>query len=219
MRATAARRGAPTCLKRPAILKPAFRQNAPLSKPRFNLEQSARPGWGRRPVQRHDHCDAPRIKADTRGVRIYSFQIDPAANFRERRRRTAPGLFAPERILAALKMLSPGNWPKPVAKPHPSRIPRVKPTATSLRAATAAPANDVIAARQMRYENYAISTSQLGDGRWVASFGRPDGGLIRVDGKSRPVSVTKPYFAETLAIAAAQARIDALAAGEKPRRT
>jgi hypothetical protein len=147
-------------------------------------------------------------------VRVYSFQIDPAANFRERRRRIAPGLFAPERFLAALKMLSPGNRPKPAAKSlPPSRRLRTEPAAASLRKTTIHPANTVIATRQMRYENYAISTSQLGDGRWVASFGRPDGGLIRADGKSRPVSATEPYFAETLAIAAAQTRIDALAAG------
>jgi hypothetical protein len=148
-------------------------------------------------------------------MRVYSFQIDPAANFRARRRRIAPGLFAPERLLAALKRLFPGNWPKPAAKslPRTSRMLRAAPASTSPRKTTTAPVHNVIAARQMRYENYAISTSQLGDGRWVASFGRPDGGPIRADGKNRPVSATEPYFAETLAIAEAQTHIDALAAG------
>jgi hypothetical protein len=152
-------------------------------------------------------------------VRVYSFQIDPAANFRERRRRTgkAPGIFSPDRILSALKTLSPGKQPKPVAKdvPHASRGLRAEPAAASRPETLAArqPADQIIATRQMRYGNYAISTSQLSDGRWVASFGCQDR-LICVSGKSQPVSVTKPYLAETVAIATAQTRIDALAASQ-----
>jgi hypothetical protein len=151
-------------------------------------------------------------------MRVYSFQIGPAANFSKRPRRTgkSPGIFAPELILSALKTLSPGKWPKPIAKDAPRPWPSAAPATASLRATIAArqSAEDVIAARQMRYGSYAISTSQLRDGRWVANFGRRDGGSICVDGKSQPVAVTKPCFAETLAIATAQTRIDALAAGE-----
>ena len=65
----------------------------------------------------------------------------------------------------------------------------------------------------MRYGDYAISTSQLAKGGWIASFGRPDGGLICVDGKAQAAPVTEQYFAETLAIADAQLRIQALAGG------
>jgi hypothetical protein len=156
-----------------------------------------------------------------RGVRVYSFHIDPTASLGKRRRRSgkSASIFAPDRILSALKTFFPGKGLQPVAKtmPQPSRMPRAEPAAVSRKETMAArrTAKEIIAARQMRYGNYAISTSQLADGRWTASFGRQDGGLIRVDGKSQPVSVTGPYFAETVAIATAQTRIDALAADEK----
>jgi hypothetical protein len=65
----------------------------------------------------------------------------------------------------------------------------------------------------MRYGNYAISTSQLAEGRWIASFGCADGRPICADGKNQAACVTERYFAETMAIAEAQMRIDALAAG------
>lgn len=113
-------------------------------------------------------------------------------------------------------MFFPGKGLQPVARALP-RMPRAEPAPISRKETVTArrTVREIIAAREMRYGNYAISTSQLADGRWVASFGRQDGGLILVDGKSQPVSVTRPYFAETVAIATAQIRIDALAAGEK----
>ena len=66
----------------------------------------------------------------------------------------------------------------------------------------------------MRYGIHAISTSQLADGRWVASFGCQDGKPMCIDGKQRPLATMRPYFAESLAIANAQAFLDALAAGD-----
>jgi hypothetical protein len=74
----------------------------------------------------------------------------------------------------------------------------------------AAPVDQVIAVRQTRYGIYAISTSQLADGRWVASFGRQDGKPMRIDGKHRALATMRPYFAESLAIANAQAFLEAL---------
>jgi hypothetical protein len=156
-----------------------------------------------------------------RGVRVYSFHIDPAASLGKRRRRTgkSASIFAPDRILSALKSFFPGRGSQFVADTmqRPSRMPRMEPAAVSRKETRAAHrfTKEIIAARQMRYGSYAISTSQLADGRWVASFGRQDGGLIRVEGKDQPVSMTKPYFAETVAIATAQTRIDALEADEK----
>ena len=154
-------------------------------------------------------------------MRVYSFQIDPTASLGKRRPRTgkSAGIFTPDRIFSALKMFFLGKRLQPAANtlPQRSRMPRAEPAAVSRKETVAArpTAKEFIAARQMRYGNYAISTSQLADGRWIASFGRQDGGSIQVDGKSQPVSVTRPYFAETVAIATAQTCIDALAVDKK----
>jgi hypothetical protein len=74
-------------------------------------------------------------------------------------------------------------------------------------------AKEVIATRHMRYGDYAISTSRLAEGSWIASFGCPDGRFVCVDGKGQAASVTERYSAESLAIADAQLRIEALAGG------
>jgi hypothetical protein len=142
-------------------------------------------------------------------VRVYSFQIDPEAQFRRRLRRTgdSDGLFA--RLLSLLGSLAPGKKPNPAAKSalRLSRRSRKEPARI-----IAAPVDRIIAARQTRYGIYAISTSQLADGRWVASFGRQDGKPMYIDGKHRSLATMRPYFAESLAIANAQAFLDALAA-------
>jgi hypothetical protein len=143
------------------------------------------------------------------------------ANLGKRRRQIgkSTSIFALDHILSAFKTIFPGKGLQPVAKamPQPSRTLRTEPAAVSRRETIAARCStkEIVATRQMRYGNYAISTSQLADGRWIASFGRQDGGLIRVDGKNQPVSTTNPHFAETVAIATAQTRIDTLVADEK----
>jgi hypothetical protein len=144
-----------------------------------------------------------------RGVRVYSFQIDPEAQFRRRLRRTgdSDGIFA--RLLSFLGSLAPGKKLSFTTRNalRPSKRSRKEPAGIS-----AAPVDQIIAVRQMRYGIYAISTSQLADGRWVASFGRQDGKPMCIDGKHRFLATMKPYFSESLAIANAQAFLDALAA-------
>ena len=58
------------------------------------------------------------------------------------------------------------------------------------------------------YERYCISTTQNGNGTWVAAFGRRDGDLIAVSCAKQAVLETAPEVAEVIAIADAQIEID-----------
>ena len=142
-------------------------------------------------------------------MRVYSFQIDPEAQFRRRLRRTgdSDGIFA--RLLSFLGSLASVRKRSPATRNalRPSRRSRKEPASVF-----AAPVDQIIAVRQMRYGIYAISTSQLADGRWVASFGRQDGKPLWIDGRHRSLATMRPYFSESLAIANAQDFLDALAA-------
>ena len=68
-----------------------------------------------------------------------------------------------------------------------------------------------LSAIQSNYRGFRIACTELADGKWIASFARADGGLLRAAGVNQPVIITRPYFSEVLATAEAQLRIDALA--------
>jgi hypothetical protein len=67
---------------------------------------------------------------------------------------------------------------------------------------------------QSSYERYCISTTQNGNGTWVAAFGRRDGDLIAVSCAKQAVLETAPEVAEVIAIADAQITIDDRLAGK-----
>lgn len=56
------------------------------------------------------------------------------------------------------------------------------------------------------YGSYSISTTQNGNGAWIAAFGRRQGDVIRTG--EAPVSETRPELAEVIALADAQIEID-----------
>lgn len=62
------------------------------------------------------------------------------------------------------------------------------------------------------YGSYSISTTQNGNGAWVAAFGRRQGDVIRTGEAS--VSETRPELAEVIALADAQIEIDDRLAGK-----
>ena len=58
------------------------------------------------------------------------------------------------------------------------------------------------------YERYCISTTQNGNGLWIAAFGRRDGDFVAAGRVMHAVLETAPEVAEVIAIADAQIAID-----------
>lgn len=152
-------------------------------------------------------------------MRTFSFQIDPVADLHRRRAWNNRGfsIFALKLNFPALGTRASKALPKPAAMPNASRRlgqSAAAPAARPVPVAVCQFAREFVATRQTQYRGYAISTSRYAAGGWVASYGHPDGRLICVDGKDQAAPVTEQYSAESLALADAQLRIDALAAGQ-----
>lgn len=64
------------------------------------------------------------------------------------------------------------------------------------------------------YGSYSISTTQNGNGAWVAAFGRRHGDTLRTDHGIDAISETRAERAEVIALADAQIEIDDRLAGK-----
>jgi hypothetical protein len=141
-------------------------------------------------------------------VKVLSFDIDPSARWRARDSEPSVTL-----------NLLPLFW---TARPNGSASPRLtigqettcprhihSPVIRNLLHARLACATHAVRrTNQTSYVSYSISTTQNGDGMWVAAFGRYDE-QSRVAGRTKPaVLETKPERAEVIALAEAQITID-----------
>ena len=128
-------------------------------------------------------------------MRNYSFQIDPDARLNRRRVRL--------------------NRSKPIsvpAKPRASSAPNAASILMERRVRHHVESSKThLSAMLSVYRGFDIACTELADGRWIASFSRADGGLLRTGGVNQSVIITRPYVSEVLAMAEAQLRIDALA--------
>ncbi len=152
-------------------------------------------------------------------MRAFSFQIDPVGILGQSAspRRKAGGILAPKLNRRARKASSsnkptsprPDDAPRPPAKTkeHVSPVSSAHPTPNSVSRFT----REICATRQIRYGWFAISTSRVIGGRWIANFGCTDGSSICVEDGRQAIWATEPHLAESLAIADALTRIDALA--------
>ncbi len=134
-------------------------------------------------------------------VKAFSFHIDPVARFEEsgKRIRKSRLNLALQFRLPALKVAAraiPKPEPQPALRKAPPKFVNSE--------------KEILAARQTRYGTFMISTMQQRDGRWTASLGCADGRPLIVDGGKQAVSITNPYLSESLALAEAQLRVDAL---------
>jgi hypothetical protein len=143
-------------------------------------------------------------------VKTLTFTIDPSARLSERT--SGPSV--------TLNLL-PLFWTaRPAATPQPSRghgapCPS-QPPPSSMRgvfhARLSCATQAIRRTNHSSYGSYSISTTQNGNGTWVAAFGRRRGDAIRTG--EAPVSETRPEPAEVIALADAQIEIDDRLAGE-----
>ena len=151
-------------------------------------------------------------------MRAFSFQIDPVGNLGKPAspRHKAGGILAPKLNRRARKASypdkptspRPDDAPRPPAKAKQHVLPvAAHPTPNAVSRFT----REICATRQIRYGRFAISTSRVIDGRWIANFGCTEGSSTCVEDGRQAIWATEPHLAESLAIADALTRIDALA--------
>jgi hypothetical protein len=147
------------------------------------------------------------------GMKGLTFTIDPTVRWSAR-----------ESVPPALLNLLPLCWtPHPNARSRPEPFhapPRTGNPATGphhaifpvmrnlLQARASCATHAIRRINHSSYEPYCISTTQNGNGTWVAAFGRRDGELIGVSCAKQAVLETAPEVAEVIAIADAQIEID-----------
>jgi hypothetical protein len=137
-------------------------------------------------------------------VREFSFHIDPSAKFHKRGNSSGKRVFD-FGFLFRLPRFLVRKSPAAIAKPRkrnvqPKSFVRSEP--------------EILSSRQIPYGAFLISTSQLRDGSWIASFGFSDGRLLCAEGKKQAVLVTQACISEPLALTEALMQIDDLPAGD-----
>lgn len=131
-------------------------------------------------------------------MKVLTFSIDPSARLSARD--SGPR--------ATLNML-PLFWTPRLMLPQLPACPRHVPlTRNLLQARLSCAAHAIRRTRHSSYESYAISTTQNGDGGWVAAFGRRNEDAAHRNRDTSQISETSAEVAEVIALAAAQIEID-----------
>lgn len=143
-------------------------------------------------------------------VKVLTFSIDPSV-------RLSPPDSGP---LVTLNLL-PLFWtPRLAAAPQLPACPRhihVPLMRNLLQARLSCAAYAIRRTNHTSYESYSISTTQHGNGTWVAAFGKRHRDAARTGPGMLPVSETRPEVAEVIALADAQIEIDDRLAGKAPK--
>ena len=114
----------------------------------------------------------------------------------------------------------PERFHAPARTGNPPTCPRPFPVMRNLLQARVSCATHAIRrTNHSYYERYCISTTQNGNGLWVAAFGRRDGDFVAAGRARQAVLETAPEVAEVIAIADAQITIDDRLAGKTRERT
>src|SRR5688572_12932706 len=145
-------------------------------------------------------------------MKSLTFTIDPTARW------SARACEAPA-VLNLLPLcwtphLSNGSRPESLLAPAPTGDPATCPsrvTRNLLQARMTCATHAIRRTNHSSYESYCISTTQNGNGLWVAAFGRRDEELRRA---KYAILETAPEVAEVIAIADAQIMIDDRLAGK-----
>ena len=141
------------------------------------------------------------------GVKVLTFTIDPTVRWSARE--SEPPVLL--NLLPLCWIPRPERFRVPARTGNPATCPRhaIFPVMRNLLQARASCATHAIRRiNHSSYERYCISTTQNGNGTWVAAFGRRDGDLIAVGCAKQAVLETAPEVAEVIAIADAQITID-----------
>jgi hypothetical protein len=144
-------------------------------------------------------------------VKVLTFTIDPTVRWSARES-------VPPVLLNLLPLCwtshpnvgsQPERFPAPTRTGNPAIYPPPLPVMRDLLQARILCATHTIRrTNHTSYERYCISTTQNGNGMWVAAFGRHDGEFYATGDTKRAVLETAPEVAEVIAIADAQITID-----------
>lgn len=135
-------------------------------------------------------------------VKVLTFSIDPSLRLSERE--SGPSVTL--NMLPLFWTTRPSETSPPAGRgetcPHSVLMRNL------LQARLACATSTIRRTNQNSYASYSISTTQNGNGTWVAAFGRRQEDAIRTGRGSDPISETRPQLAEVIALADAQIAID-----------